>query len=297
MIVHERTDVTVNTEGLWLLQALLDIRHVAPELKGRPYVSTGSDSELFEHPGISVMQEQGVIVDGHIHPDVAARMEVLGAPDIEVILMVARQPLRYGAAAADDAPGRHVVSDCELRIVLARRDERWVSAVRSGTDITVDDVSVSGAGSIAGLVLDALDAIAPAEPAHITAVTVPTEEAVDAASDWQNSGFDVFAARELRRLGLNPATLAALSQALSDTRAEAVVYARQHRDDTRASSESVLSIKDGSSGRIAMYQQPPVAGSDRPWMAICPATPQFIGVGVKTLLDTLPFGAWERHRR
>jgi hypothetical protein len=28
-----RTDITVNVEGFWMLQALLDLRHVAPELR------------------------------------------------------------------------------------------------------------------------------------------------------------------------------------------------------------------------------------------------------------------------
>ena len=37
-----RTDITVNVEGFWMLQALLDIRHVAPELRCRPFVSTDS---------------------------------------------------------------------------------------------------------------------------------------------------------------------------------------------------------------------------------------------------------------
>ena len=37
-----RTDITVNVDGFWMLQALLDIRHVAPELRCRPFVSTDS---------------------------------------------------------------------------------------------------------------------------------------------------------------------------------------------------------------------------------------------------------------
>lgn len=36
-----RTDITVNVDGFWMLQALLDIRHVAPELRsGRTYPPT-----------------------------------------------------------------------------------------------------------------------------------------------------------------------------------------------------------------------------------------------------------------
>ena len=31
------SDITVNLEGLWLLQAMLGISQLAPELRGRPY--------------------------------------------------------------------------------------------------------------------------------------------------------------------------------------------------------------------------------------------------------------------
>jgi hypothetical protein len=91
--------------------------------------------------------------------------------------------------------------------------------------------------------------------------------------------------------------VAALGQALSDPAAEAAVYARQYRDDDKAPSASVLSLKDGSGGRIAMYQQARTAGSNEAWLAICPATPQLVQVGVKTVLETLPYGEWKTHSR
>jgi hypothetical protein len=59
----------------------------------------------------------------------------------------------------------------------------------------------------------------------------------------------------------------------------------------------VLSLKDGSGGRIAMYQQARTAGSGEVWLAICPATPQLVQVGVKTVMETLPYGEWKTHRR
>jgi hypothetical protein len=293
-----RTDVTVNTEGFWLLQALLDIRHVAPEIRCRPFVPVGPESSLSEHPGMTVMSEQGIVIDGQVHEQVATRMRTLAAPDVEVLALLSRGKLRYGSSSeGDDIAHRYAFSDHELRVVLARRDDHWVSAVRVGAEITVDDVSVSDASSIAGLVLDALEAIQPSGPAPITSVNVPVDEATEAAKSWQESGFDVFAGGQLRRMGLSAATVVALSEALSDPRAEAVVYARQYRDGVRAPSVSVLSIKDGPSGRIAMYQQPRTPGSGQDWMAICPATPQLVRIGVKTVLDSLPYGSWEGHRR
>ncbi|EUA35434.1 espG family protein [Mycobacterium xenopi 3993] len=85
-----RTDITVNVEGLWLLQALLDIRHVAPELRCRPFVSTESMDWLNEHPGMEVMREQGIVVEDKVNDQVAERMRVLAAPDLEVIALLSR---------------------------------------------------------------------------------------------------------------------------------------------------------------------------------------------------------------
>lgn len=293
-----RTDITVNVEGFWMLQALLDIRHVAPELRCRPYVSTDSSDWLSEHPGMAVMREQGIVVDDEVNELVANRMKVLAAPDLEVVVLLSLGKLRYGIIDDDDqAPGTRDIPDNEFRVLLARRGEHWVSAVRVGTDITVDDISVTDAASIAALVVDGLESIHHADPAQITAVNVPMEEMLEVTQSWQDSGFNIFTGGDLRRMGISAATVAALGQALSEPSAEAAVYARQYRDDAKGPSASVLSLKDGSGGRIALYQQARTAGSGEAWLAICPATPQLVQVGVKTVLDTLPYGAWKTHRR
>jgi hypothetical protein len=83
-----RTDITVNVDGFWMLQALLDIRHVAPELRCRPYVSTDNNDWLNEHPGMAVMREQGIVVNDAVNESVAARMRVLAAPDLEVVALL-----------------------------------------------------------------------------------------------------------------------------------------------------------------------------------------------------------------
>ncbi|WP_046321957.1 ESX secretion-associated protein EspG [Mycobacterium sp. UM_Kg1] len=293
-----RTDITVNVEGFWMLQALLDIRHVAPELRCRPYVSTDSNDWITEHPGMAVMREQGIVVDDQVNETVAARMRVLAAPDLEVVALLSLGKLRYGVSEDEDqVPGSRDIPDNEFRVLLARRGEHWVSAVRVGTDITVDDVAITDATSIAALVLDGMESIHHADPAQITAVNVPMEEMLEATQSWQDSGFNIFTGGDLRRMGISAATVAALGQALSEPAAEAAVYARQYRDDAKGPSASVLSLKDGSGGRIALYQQARTAGSGEAWLAICPATPQLVQVGVKTVLDTLPYGAWKTHRR
>ncbi|WP_375486813.1 ESX secretion-associated protein EspG [uncultured Mycobacterium sp.] len=296
-----RTDITVNVEGFWLLQALLDIRHVAPELRCRPFVSTESMDWLNEHPGMAVMREQGIVTDDTVNDQVAERMRVLAAPDLEVIALLSRGKLRYGVIEAEEGEeqpvGSRDIPDNEFRVVLARRGAHWVSAVRVADEITVDDVAITDTPSIAALVFDGLESIHHADPAQINAVNVPLDEMLEATKAWQSAGFNVFSGGDLRRLGISAATVAALGQALADPQAEAAVYARQYRDDAKGPSASVLSLKDGSGGRIALYQQARTAGSGETWLAICPATPQLVQVGVKTVLETLPFGEWKTHRR
>ncbi len=294
-----RTDVTVNVEGFWMLQALLDIRHVAPELRCRPYVSTDSSDWLFEHPGMTVMREQSIVVEDEVDEQIAARMRVLAAPDLEVVALLSRGKLRYGVPGEEEEQqvGSRDIPENEFRVVLARRGTHWVSAVRVGDEITVDDVAVTDTASIAALVFDGLESIHHSDPAQINAVNVPLDEMLEATKAWQDAGFNVFSGGDLRRLGISAATVAALGQALADPQAEAAVYARQYRDDAKGPSASVLSLKDGSGGRIALYQQARTAGSGETWLAICPATPQLVQVGVKTVMDTLPYGEWKTHRR
>src|ERR1700757_4071129 len=293
-----RTDITVNVEGLWMLQALLDIRHVAPELRCRPFVSTDSMDWLNEHPGMAIMREQGIVTGDAVEESIAARMRVLAAPDLELIALLPRGKLLYGVkdkeeGGEDEQVGSRDIPDNEFRVLLARRGSHWVSAVRVGDEITVDDVSVADTASIAALVFDALESIHHADPAAINAVNVPLEEMLEITKAWQSSGFNVFSGGDLRRLGISAATVAALGQALSDPAAEAAAYApppppaepaatpRQYRDDDKAPSASVLSLKDGSGGRIAMYQQARTAGSNESRLAICPATPPLVQGGGK----------------
>jgi hypothetical protein len=216
--------------------------------------------------------------------------------------LLSRGKLLYGIKekgedGEEEQVGSREIPDNEFRVLLARRAQHWVSAVRVGDEITVDDVAIADTTSIAALVFDALESIHHAEPAAINAVNVPLDEMLEITKAWQSSGFNVFSGGDLRRLGISAATVAALGQALSDPGAEAAVYARQYRDDDKAPSASVLSLKDGSGGRIAMYQQARTAGSNEAWLAICPATPQLVQVGVKTVLETLPYGEWKTHSR
>jgi hypothetical protein len=292
-----RTDVTVNVEGFWMLQALLDIRLVAPELRCRPYVSSGSTDGMQNHPGLAVLTEAGIVVDGAVRADIADRMRVLAAPDMDVVAMLAIGQLRFQTDHTDNGTGPRDIPSNEFRVVLSRRDEHWVSAVRVGTDITVDDVAIDDTASIAAILTAAIDSIHPADPAPVTAVNAPMDELLSATKEWAGAGFSAFSGSALRAMGLSAAMVAALGPALADPAAEAALYARQYRDEQTLSSPSVLNLKDGEAGRVALYRVAPPAGSHQDWMAICPATSQLIEVGVQTVLDTLPFGLWKTHRR
>src|SRR6201987_1353468 len=135
-----RTDITVNVEGFWMLQALLDIRHVAPELRCRPFVSTDSNDGLNEHPGMAVMREQGIVGGelNEVNEQVAGRMRVLAAADVGVVPLLPRGKLLNGVVDPEnEPPGSRDISDNEFRVVLARRGQYWVSAVRVGSDSVV----------------------------------------------------------------------------------------------------------------------------------------------------------------
>ena len=158
-------------------------------------------------------------------------------------------------------------------MLLARRGQHWVSAVRVGDEITVDDVAIADSASIAALVFDALESIHHAEPAAINAVNVPLEEMLEVTKAWQSRDSTCSPAETCAGWASAPRPSPRSARRCRTRRAEAAVYARQYRDDDKAPSASVLSLKDGSGGRIAMYQQARTAGSSEAWLAICPGHP------------------------
>ena len=155
------TDITVNLDGLWLLQALLGIAGLAPELRGRPYGQPRSTDWLTAHPGLGVLVEQGICDDaGVVRSDIAARMAVLAAPDVEVVVLVSNGPMNVATPVVMDDPATwRAIPDEQLRIVLARRDGRWASAVRAGSSITVDDCGGVDGQRLEGLVREGLDSV------------------------------------------------------------------------------------------------------------------------------------------
>jgi len=275
----------------------LDIRHVAPEIGCRPYVSAGRESTLSEHPGLTVMSEQGIVVDGQVHEQVATRMRTLAAPDVEVLALLSRGSCANGSSSDDD--------DIAHRYALSTMNYEWCWLVAT---IMGFGGAASAPRSPSTTCRSATQRRSPVwcsrpwtpssrRPGADHVGHVPVDDATEAVKSWQESGFDVFARRPAAAMGLNAATVVALSEAMSDPRAEAVVYARQYRDGARAPSASVVSIKDGPSGRIAMYQQPRTPGSGQDWMAICRQPRSWYGSASRLSWTRFPYGAWEGHRR
>ncbi|MDV6979264.1 ESX secretion-associated protein EspG [Mycobacterium intracellulare] len=292
-------DITVNLEGLWLLQAMLGIAQLAPELRGRPYGQAQDNQWLTAHPGLSVLVEQGIADEGAVvRSDIAARMAVLANPDVEIVILVSHGPMNVVTPAVMDDPSTwRAIPDEQLRIVLARRDGRWASAVRAGSLVTIDDCPGTDQEWIERLIVEALDSVHRIEPARISAVNVPLEDMRTAVSMHGQAGSAAAKMAALRSLGLRGGALAELGAALEDPQAEALAYARAHVDTETVWSETVLNLRDTASGRVALYRLNPPPGTHQEWLAIAPATAAQLHHALTTVFDSVGVRAWASHER
>jgi len=293
------SDITVNLEGLWLLQAMLGISQLAPELRGRPYGQPQSTEWLTAHPGLAVLVDQGIADEGAVvRSDIAARMKVLATPDVEVILLVSRGPMNVVTPVVMDEPSTwRAIPDQQLRVVLACRDGRWASAVRAGSYITIDDCPGTDQEWVQRLVGEALDSVHRVEPARISAVNVPLDDMRTAIAMHAKADSASAKLAALRALGLRGGALAELGAALDDPQAEALVYARAHVDIDTVWSQTVLNLRDTASGRVALYRLNPPPGSQQEWLAIAPATPAQLHHALTTVFDSVGVRAWASHER
>jgi hypothetical protein len=293
------SDITVNLEGLWLLQAMLGISQLAPELRGRPYGQPQSTEWLTAHPGLAVLVDQGIADEGAVvRSDIAARMKVLATPDVEVILLVSRGPMNAVTPVVMDEPSTwRAIPDEQLRVVLARRDGRWASAVRAGSYITIDDCPGTDQEWVQRLVGEALDSVHRVQPARISAVNVPLDDMRTAIAMHAKADSAAAKLAALRALGLRGGALAELGAALDDPQAEALVYARAHVDIDTVWSQTVLNLRDSTSGRVALYRLNPPPGSQQEWLAIAPATPAQLHHALTTVFDSVGVRAWASHER
>ncbi|WP_204815307.1 ESX secretion-associated protein EspG [Mycobacterium riyadhense] len=294
-----KSDITVNLEGLWLLQAMLGIAQLPPELRGRPYGQPPSTEWLTAHPGLAVLADQGIADEGAVvRSDIAARLAVLANPDVEVIVLVSNGPMDVVTPVAMDDPSTwRAIPDEQLRIVLARRDGRWASAVRAGSYITIDDCPGTDQEWLERLIVEAVDSVHRVEPARISAVNVPLESMRAAVSTHARAGSAAAKMAALRSLGLRGGALAELGAALEDPQAEALAYARAYADADTLWSKTVLNLRDTASGRVALYRLNPPPGSQQEWLAIAPATPAQLHHALTTVFDSVGVRAWASHER
>ncbi len=298
-MVSVRADLTLNVEGLWLLQALLGISSVAPEIRGLPYGPGVSDDWITEHPGAQALREAGIVDEkGQVAAEVRTQMQVLAAPDVEVAILCSPGALEWTVPLRlDDSSTWRAVPENQLRIVLARKDDRWVSAARVGDDITIDTVGSLPVEDLADLVLTVMDSAHASEPATIAPLNLPLEDIAAAAAERGELPAGPRRARPLTDLGVKGAALADLEAVLDDPQAEAVFYSRAYVDTEVRHSESVLNLRDTARGRVASYRTPPAVGSRQAWMTFVPATRSQVQHAVKAAVADLGLRSWERHTR
>jgi hypothetical protein len=288
--------VTVNLDGLWLLQALLGIRTLAPELQGRPYGAARDDQWMHTHPGVAVLRGAGLVdAHGEVVADLAATLAVLDVPDVEVVMLLARGPVSWGTEAVADPATWRAIPDEQLRVVLSRRDGRWASAARSGTDITLDalpaEPSLGSAAWLATSVLGLLDSAHPGEPSRFPPVNVPADQLLAAAGEGDSP------AAAIRDLGVKGPAAAELAEVLTAPAAEAILYARVYDDTEVRTSTGAVDIRATTAGRIAIHRLAAVRGADQDWMAIAPATHAQVQSGIKAVFASLNIASWEHHSR
>ncbi|CQD25037.1 hypothetical protein BN970_06835 [Mycolicibacterium conceptionense] len=292
-------DVTVSMKALWVLQAMLGIPRLAPELAAWPYAAARTDDWLHENPAVEALREQGLVgPDGRVIEALSRRLRVLAVPDVEVAIQVGPGARQQSVPDLNDPSTWRSIPDGELRVVLARQDGHWVSAVRAGDDVTIDDVDGGDSRWLADLVVGLLDTLHPCGPSRITAINVPLEEILTAAAE--RAGLEADTPQRdaaLRTMGVRAADLAEFGELMDAPVAEAVLYARAHDETAVHTSSSTLDIRDSDAGRVVLYQLPSVRGAAQEWMTIAPGSAAQVEQGVKTVLAGVGVRSWETHRR
>lgn len=293
------TDVTMNLAALWVVQAMMGIPCLAPELVAWPYAAARSNDWLTTHPGVDALRSQGVLdPDGRVIDTLAQRMKVLAVPDVEVAIQAGPGPRLQTIPDVNDPSTWRAIPEGEVRVILARRDGRWASAVRAGDEVTIDDVDGGDARWLAELVLGLLDAVHLSGPSRITAINVPLEEILAVAAERVVTEPDSPTRdNALRVMGVRNADVAELGALLDAPVAEALLYARAYDDTVVHSSSSTVDLRDAEGGRVVLYQLGPMRGSTQEWMTIAPGTVAQVEQGVKTVVAGVGVRSWDTHSR
>ncbi|MDO3014627.1 ESX secretion-associated protein EspG [Mycobacteroides abscessus subsp. abscessus] len=290
-------DTTVNIEGLWLLQALLGISRLTPELRGLPYGAARSDDWMIDNPGVAHLQEQGLVLDdGQVHPDLAERLLALAVPDVELVMVVSSGSIDWdsrGGTEPGQTPAALQVPDGQVRVVLARRKGLWVSAVRARDEVTIDAAPGGYTAAAAAVMINGLlDHVHPCGPSTMTAVTLPTDDLRSAAGAGPAQRVSVLSAA-----GLRGSALSEVLAAMEDPHAEAVLYGRAYSDIETYMSAAILNVRDSEQGRIVVYDMAPIRGASQEWTMVSPATVPQLEAGVARVIGSVPIARWDDHIR
>ena len=294
--------VTVSVEALWILQALLDIPTLPPELRSLPYGPAHNNDWLSADPRVEALQHNGVVgPNREVVEAVAQRLHALAVPDVEIVILISHGQIQWPGPIDVEDPDtwKLTVPAEQLSVVLARRDGRWVSGVRGGEHITIDDVDgAAGFERVADIVTGLFDAFVPGGPSRLVAMNLPFEDLRSAARERERIGAGGLGSdAPLRGLGIPPAAVPELAELIDDPSAELVVYARAHTDARVSSSVCTLDVRSTPAGRVLLYRMPARPGASQDWMTVTPATPPQIAHGMQAVLSSLNVSNWAHHRR
>ncbi len=320
--------LSTTSEGLWLAAALAGVTRLPDALRVRPIGAV--DRALPGHPGLKILEDQGICSGRRLDADVERWMWTLGRPDLQITITIKRpnrsvdrtggpppvfdpgvdplqEPIRaYEALLAWNArfgPRRVAVLCC--------RDGNWVSAARlwqptqardNVTDLGEDD----GRDEIDEIVITDLGHCDPAVVvndivgrehgrAEFAAINQPAGVIEAALARWQqNPSVDLIG--ELRQRGLTAAQ-ARVVEASADTSATQIdVTATQFAVDATDHAPHVLTIIDTAEGRVVKSESHSPDGQR--WITLAPGGTRGITAAVTATCAALPSGAnWLEHRR
>jgi hypothetical protein len=259
-------------EGAWLLQALCGVETLPAALMLRPYVPAAGPP--IGHPGVAVLRDGGVVVDGHtVHPRIAEWIEVLGSPDVELCGAIRR-------------------SDDYLWLAVARRGDMHVAASRHYDDVIVEDLGQ--VGSLRELVVRILPLCGPpVEPVGFEPVTVPSQVLVEGLGQVVRGEHSAGVA--LGGLGLSGEQRRVLMRAADQPLTELSLGVVQHDSRGDHIANAAVTVTDTTEGRIVMG---PVRGEDGTWWThISPGTIDAVVRSLRALVATLPTPGWREHSR
>jgi hypothetical protein len=294
--------VTVDVEALWVLQAMLDIPTLPPELRSLPYGAAQTKDWLSADPRVDALARAGLVGSNReVVGGLAHRLRALGVPDVEIVILVSRGGIRWPGPidVADPDTWKLTALPDQLSVVLARRGEHWVSGVRGDEHITVDDVDgAEGFAWVVDIVTGLFDAFFAGEPSRLVAMNLPFDDLRAAAQQRTRVGHGNHG-RDLpwRSLGVPPSAVAELAELIDAPAAEAVVYARAHTEARVSSSGCTLDVRATPAGRVVLYRMPLRPGATQDWMAIAPATATQVAQGLQAVVSSLNVSEWDSHRR